>query len=156
MGISSSLPNFKIESQRYQKIINKFVSSSRFTQLVIDLKMLDDIYSKHCSYEKECDIELAKINSYLDRIHPIKAAFIRENFDNLEYLDIDEALTSEELSIRDSLSSYEIKLMNELNTLMHDDYNNQLNYERDMKCQRYIIQETMSFLLSDLYPINKT
>lgn len=148
MGISSNLHYLTIESQRYQKVINKFVSSSRFIQLVIDLKILDDIYSKHCSYLKECDKELAEINYYLDKIDPVKATFIRDKHDYPL-----EALTPEEISIHNSLSDYEKSIINGFNDT-EEDHDKQLAFERDMKCQRYIIQETMSFLLNELYPID--
>lgn len=143
MGISSIDTKFEINAKKYQRIINSFVSSSQFIKLIIELKELDDIYSKHCSYKKQYDIEFAEIKSILDKMEPEKAALISDNLDS-----------PEELLIQYPLSDEDKSIIRRMNSQIDSEYGHNITFERDMKLQRYIIQETISFLLNELYPID--
>lgn len=152
MGICPVETAFNMEAEEYQRMLNNFVSSPQFIKFVIELKHLDDIYRRRCYFDKKYDRELKEINSKLATIDPKKANFIREKYD--DPIDFDEALTPEELAIRNSLSDDEKKLIPRLKSLDSEYEDNKIKYERNMKCQRYNIQEIMSFLLNDLYPID--
>lgn len=152
MGIFPEETEFNMEAEDYQRILNNFVSSPQFVKLVIELKRLDEIYRQHWCFEKKYDKEMDAIYSKLDKMDPIKAAFIRDNLDSP--LDFDDSLTPENLSIRNSLSDNEKSLIPRRNALLDKEYEHSIAFDRNKKSQRYTIQETMSFLLNDLYPID--
>ena len=41
-----------------------------------------------------------------------------------------------------------------MNSLIDNEHEHSIAFDRNKKSQRYTIQETMSFLLNDLYPID--
>lgn len=152
MGIFPEETEFNMEAEEYQRIINNFVSSPQFVKLVIELRRLDEIYCEHRYFAEKYDKEMDAINSKLDKMDPIKATFIRDNLDSP--LDFDDSLTPEDLSIRNSLSDDEKSIIPKMNAQFVKEYEHGITFDRNKKSQRYTIQETMSFLLNDLYPID--
>ena len=152
MGISPEGTVFHMESEEYQRILNNFVSSPQFVKLVVELKRLDEIYCEHRYFEKKFEKEMDDVNSKLDKMDPIKAAFIRDNWDSP--LDFDDSLTPDNLLIRNSLSDDEKNVISQKRAHVDKEYEHNITFDRNKKSQRYTIQETMSFLLNDLYPID--
>ncbi|MCR5075324.1 MAG: hypothetical protein K6A79_05930 [Ruminococcus sp.] len=88
------------------------------------------------------------LKSQLDKMEPIKAEFINKQTPPI----VIESFSPEEEKIWESLNDKEVSLIHQLDELDTDYYYNLGNIDHDMKCQRYIIQETISFIINDLYP----
>lgn len=139
---------FEEEADAFKRINNSFVSSPKFITLIEELKNLDDIYRNRHNFVMKYNKKKSNLNSKLDKMEPIKAEFIRNQTPPIMV----ENFSPEEKKIWDSLNDDEVSIIHKLDALDTDEYNNRGAFERDMKYQRYIIQETISFLLNDLYP----
>ena len=141
MGISPEGTVFHMESEEYQRILNNFVSSPQFVKLVVELKRLDEIYCEHRYFEKKFEKEMDDVNSKLDKMDPIKAAFIRDNWDSP--LDFDDSLTPDNLLIRNSLSDDEKNVISQKRAHVDKEYEHNITFDRNKKSQRYTIQERL-------------
>lgn len=139
---------FEEESDEYRRINNNFVSSPRFITLIEELKKLDDIYRERSSFITNYNNKKSALKSQLDKMEPIKAEFINKQTPPI----VIESFSPEEEKIWESLNDKEFSLIHQLDELDTDYYYNLGNFDHDMKCQRYIIQETISFIINDLYP----
>lgn len=139
---------FEEESDAYRRINNNFVSTPRFITFIEELKKMDDIYRDHRFVVIGFNQMRNALESQLDKMDPTKADFIRKQTPPV----VVESFSPEEKKIWDSLNDDEVSIIHKLDALDEDEYNNRGKFERDMKYQRYIIQETISFLLNDVYP----
>lgn len=141
---------FEEEADAFKRINNSFVSSPKFITLIEELKNLDDIYRNRHIFVVKYNKKKSNLNSKLDKMDPIKAEFIRNQTPPIMVEDF----SPDEEKIWESLTDEEVSIIHESDALDVKEYENRGIFERDMKYQRYIIQETMAFLLNDLYPIN--
>ncbi len=137
------------EPETYNRIVNALFSASRFIDFIKEIKNLDDIYYEHYNIEEEYNNETIRIESCLDSMDSEKARFILEHYES--DLCIDDSLSDDEIRIRDSLSESERKIICDLYEANEKYYIEQRDFEYKIKFQRFIIQETLSFLLNDLY-----
>lgn len=152
MGFPNSSKSFEFEEEAdaFKRINNSFVSSPHFIALIKELKKLDDIYCNRLLFVREYKNKKSALISQLDKIDPIKAKFIRNQTPPIMVEDF----SPEEEKIWESLTDEEVSIIHESDALEVAEYENHDIFECDMKYQRYIIQETMAFLLNDLYPMN--
>ena len=141
---------FEEEADAFKRINNSFISSPKFITLIEELKNLDDIYRERHSFIGEYNKKKSALISQLDKMDPIKAEFIKIQTPPIMV----ESFSPEEEKIWESLTDEEVSIIHKLDALDTDEYKNHSIFERDLKYQRYIIQETMAFLLNDLYPID--
>lgn len=141
---------FEEEADAFKRINNSFISSPKFITLIEELKNLDDIYRERHSFIGKYNKKKSALISQLDKMDPIKAEFIKIQTPPIMV----ESFSPEEEKIWESLTDEEVSIIHKLDALDTDEYKNRSIFEHNMKYQRYIIQETMAFLLNDLYPIN--
>ncbi|MCR5707759.1 MAG: helix-turn-helix domain-containing protein [Ruminococcus sp.] len=141
---------FEEEADAFKRINNSFVSSPQFITLIEELKNLDDIYRERHSFIGKYNKKKSALISQLDKMDPIKAEFIKMQTPPIMV----ESFSPEEEKIWESLTDEEVSIIHKLDALDTDEYKNRSIFEHNMKYQRYIIQETMAFLLNYLYPIN--
>ena len=139
---------FEEEADALKRINNSFVSSPKFITLIEELKNLDEIYRNRHNFVMKYNQKKSNLNSKLDKMAPIKSEFIRNQTTPIMVEDF----SPEEKKIWESLTDEEVSIIHESDALDVKEYENRDIFERDMKYQRYIIQETISFLLNDLYP----
>ncbi|MBR5682408.1 MAG: helix-turn-helix transcriptional regulator [Ruminococcus sp.] len=152
MGLIPEKFVFSEEADSYQKMINRFISMPRFIEAVEELKKVDDLYSDYVKHRNEYDEKVRSLKEQLYSMEPKKANFIIDNLNSP--LDCDDAFSSEELSIRDSLTDEELQVIHKYRELEYDDYTTSGKLIDSLKYRRYALQETISSLLFDLYPID--
>ena len=118
-------------SDEYHAVLNKLLTSEYFIEFIEAMKKLDDVYSKRKEEMQKIDQSFPEIT---DRIREYIGSPLDETCD---------------------LSPAELDDLQQIESLIDQQYSIDTDFEYNMKVYRFDLQEKFILLLNDLYKTNK-
>lgn len=134
-GTERSCINWGYESEKYKRILNNLLIAKEFSNFIEALAELDESYQK---WEQEKEI-LTQLSNELGEELFNKAMDLRD-------------VTPEDEGASD-LTAEECDAIKKVNSALDKCYELHYEFLRDMKVHRFFLQEVLTLILNEMYPI---